>query len=131
MFSKHSQLSIFNRLIDSLISLQSESVRSSMSETQRDRLNSGDEQIRDIILSKLDESGEKDRLKDMIREELIKSGWRDEVKDYCKEVIKSKGLDNVTVEKLIADITPFAKSKIPEDVTAELLERIKCFVKAT
>lgn len=101
-----------------------------MAETQPHRPNVEEEQMKEIILSKLDDTGEKDRLKDMIREELIKSGWREEVKEYCKEVIKAKGLDNVTVEKLIADITPFAKSKIPEDVTAELLERIKCFVTA-
>ncbi len=42
----------------------------------------------------------------MLRERLVACGWRDELKEYCKEVIRRKGLEKVTVEDLVAEITP-------------------------
>jgi len=68
-------------------------------------------QIRATINQKLIETGEKDRLKDLLRTKLVECGWRDEMKTYCREVIKSKGLENVTVEELVADITPRGRCK--------------------
>jgi enhancer of yellow 2 transcription factor len=90
-----------------------------------------DDQIRDTIMSKLVETGEKDRLKDMLRDRLIQAGWRDELKEYCKDVIRKKGLEKVTVEELVAEITPYGRSKIPEEVKAELLKRIRFFLQST
>ena len=65
-----------------------------------------DDQIRESIMAKLVDSGEKDRLKDSLRQQLIDRGWRDELKEYCKEIIRRKGLEAVTVEELVAEITP-------------------------
>ena len=90
-----------------------------------------DDQIRDAIMSKLVETGEKDRLKDMMRDRLIQSGWRDELKEFCKDVIRRKGLEKVTVEELVAEITPHGRAQIPEEVKAELLKRIHFFLQAT
>lgn len=47
-----------------------------------------DEQIRETIMTKLIESGEKDRLKEMLRDKLLQCGWRDDLKEYCKDVIR-------------------------------------------
>jgi len=85
-------------------------------------------QIRATINQKLIETGEKDRLKDLLRTKLVECGWRDEMKTYCREVIKSKGLENVTVEELVADITPRGRSTVPNNVKAELLQRIRKFL---
>ena len=38
-------------------------------------------------------------------------GWRDELKEHCKEVIRKKGLEKVTVEELVAEITPHGRCK--------------------
>ncbi|RYH29923.1 hypothetical protein EON65_06815 [archaeon] len=38
-------------------------------------------------------------------------GWRDELKEHCKEVIRRKGLEKVTVEELVAEITPHGRGK--------------------
>lgn len=57
-------------------------------------------------MAKLVETGEKDRLKEMLRERLIQCGWRDDLKEYCKDVIRRKGLEKVTIEELVAEITP-------------------------
>lgn len=76
-----------------------------MADTQEER-QKRDEQIRETIMAKLVETGEKDKLKEMLRDRLSQCGWRDELKEYCKEVIRKKGLEKVTVEELVADITP-------------------------
>jgi len=76
-------------------------------------------------------TGEKDKLKEMLRERLVQCGWRDELKEYCKEVIRKKGLEKVTVEELVADITPQGRATVPEDIKAELLKRIRVFLQST
>jgi hypothetical protein len=42
----------------------------------------------------------------MLRERLIQCGWREDLKEFCKEVIRRKGLEKVTIEELVAEITP-------------------------
>lgn len=49
------------------------------------------------IEQRLEETGEKDRLLDYLRQKLIESGWKDELKNYCKDLIRTKGLDRITV----------------------------------
>lgn len=82
-------------------------------------------------MAKLVETGEKDRLKEMLRERLIQCGWRDDLKEFCKDVIRRKGLEKVTIEELVEEITPKGRATIPEDVKAELLLRIRKFLQAT
>eukprot|EP01041_Mallomonas_annulata_P012845 gene12845-27078_t len=101
-----------------------------MSESQEDR-KKRDEQVRETIMAKLMETGEKDRLKDMLRERLLACGWRDEMKEYCKEVIRRKGLEKVTVEELVGEITPKGRASIPEDIKADLLKKIRTFLQST
>ena len=93
----------------------------------------------------------------MLRERLVACGWRDELKEYCKEVIRRKGLEKVTVDDLVGEITPRGRCKyhnfkfmfgsvmflymcfycsafiatIPEEVKAELLKRIRTFLQST
>lgn len=73
----------------------------------------------------------KDRLKEMLRDRLVSCGWRDELKEFCKDVIRRKGLEKVTVEELVAEITPQGRATIPEEIKAELLKRIRTFLQAT
>eukprot|EP00290_Baffinella_frigidus_P004478 CAMPEP_0180184664 /NCGR_PEP_ID=MMETSP0986-20121125/41948_1 /TAXON_ID=697907 /ORGANISM="non described non described, Strain CCMP2293" /LENGTH=157 /DNA_ID=CAMNT_0022138371 /DNA_START=526 /DNA_END=1001 /DNA_ORIENTATION=+ len=87
-----------------------------------------DAQVRASVNQKLEESGEKEKLKELLRKKLIERGWRDELKDFCKEVIKSKGLEQISVEDLVAEITPRGRATIPDDIKAELLERIRKFL---
>lgn len=47
----------------------------------------------------------------MLRERLIQCGWRDDLKEYCKDVIRRKGLEKVTIEELVAEITPKGRCK--------------------
>ncbi|TMW59016.1 hypothetical protein Poli38472_007161 [Pythium oligandrum] len=87
-----------------------------------------DEEVKKRISAKLAESGERERLKEMLRHRLIESGWRDEMKSYCKEVIRNKGIDQVTVDDLIDEITPKARATVPDAVKADMLDRIKAVI---
>lgn len=100
-----------------------------MTDTQAERRRK-DEQVRATINQKLVETGEKDKLKELLRNKLIECGWRDELKAYCKDVIKNKGLEKITVEELVAEITPRGRATVPDAIKAELLQRIRKFLQA-
>eukprot|EP00617_Octactis_speculum_P024346 CAMPEP_0185754604 /NCGR_PEP_ID=MMETSP1174-20130828/13232_1 /TAXON_ID=35687 /ORGANISM="Dictyocha speculum, Strain CCMP1381" /LENGTH=104 /DNA_ID=CAMNT_0028432885 /DNA_START=36 /DNA_END=350 /DNA_ORIENTATION=- len=90
-----------------------------------------DEAVRATIMQKLIETGEKERLKEMLREMLVECGWRDELREYCKEVIRSKGLERITVDELVSQITPQGRATVPEKIKVELLQRIRKFLQST
>jgi enhancer of yellow 2 transcription factor len=87
-----------------------------------------DAQIRAQINQKLIESGERERLKDLLRTRLTDSGWREQLKAHCKEIVRQKGLENITVDDLVLEVTPYARSIVPDDVKKELLTRIRAFL---
>merc|ERR1719183_1586797 len=101
-----------------------------MSETQAERREK-DDLVRASINQKLVDTGEKEKLKELLRRKLIECGWRDQLKAHCKEVIKNKGLEKITVEELVAEITPRGRATVPEAVKAELLQKIRDFLKLT
>uniref|UniRef100_A0A2K6CKN9 Transcription and mRNA export factor ENY2 n=1 Tax=Macaca nemestrina TaxID=9545 RepID=A0A2K6CKN9_MACNE len=70
-----------------------------------------DAQMRAAINQKLIETGERERLKELLRAKLIECGWKDQLKAHCKEVIKEKGLEHVTVDDLVAEITPKGRAQ--------------------
>lgn len=57
-------------------------------------------------------------------------GWRDELKEFCKDIIRLKGLEQITVEELVSEITPFGRAQISPEIKAELLKRIRFFLQA-
>ena len=85
-------------------------------------------QIRSQINEKLSESGEREKLKELLRARLVESGWRDQLKTKCKETITNKGLEKITVQQLVEEITPYARSTVPENIKAELLSHLREFI---
>jgi len=85
-------------------------------------------QLRATINQKLVESGEKDKLKELLRTRLIECGWRDQLKVHCKDIVRQKGLENITVDDLVAEITPKGRALVPDQVKKELLQRIRSFL---
>jgi len=73
----------------------------------------------------LTESGEKDRLKEYIRNRLIESGWYEDLKEQCKDIIRKKGVDHITVDELVSEITPYGRASVPSEIKAETLAKIK------
>ncbi|KAG0593537.1 hypothetical protein KC19_1G337200 [Ceratodon purpureus] len=84
--------------------------------------------LQEIINIKLIESGEKERLKELLRERLIECGWRDELKAQCRAFTRKKGRNNITVDELVRTITPKGRAMVPDNVKAELLQRIRAFL---
>ena len=68
-----------------------------------------EERIRDAIMSKLIESGEKERLKEFLSQKLLESGWQNDLRDFSKELIRKKGTEKISVEELVSEIIPFGK----------------------
>eukprot|EP01112_Ceratiomyxa_fruticulosa_P020416 TRINITY_DN6943_c0_g1_i2.p1 TRINITY_DN6943_c0_g1~~TRINITY_DN6943_c0_g1_i2.p1 ORF type:complete len:106 (+),score=14.26 TRINITY_DN6943_c0_g1_i2:169-486(+) len=87
--------------------------------------------LRATISAKLQESGERERLKEFLRAKLVECGWRDDMKNYSREIIKQRGLENITVEDLIQEISPHGKSTLPPSIKADLLQRIRKFLSVT
>ncbi|XP_076325354.1 transcription and mRNA export factor ENY2-like isoform X3 [Tachypleus tridentatus] len=97
-----------------------------MSDPQDKKLK--DLQMKTAVNQKLIETGERERLRELLRTRLIECGWKDQMKAYCKDIVKEKGVENVTVDDLVAEITPKGRALVPDAVKRELLQRIRTFL---
>ncbi|XP_046853126.1 transcription and mRNA export factor ENY2-2-like [Xenia sp. Carnegie-2017] len=86
-----------------------------------------DSDMKNAINSKLDENFERERLMELLRTRLKECGWREKLAQECKDIIKEKGLDKVTVDDLVNEVTPKARETVPDEVKRELLERIRSY----
>ncbi|KAJ2456195.1 hypothetical protein EV183_000121 [Coemansia sp. RSA 2336] len=86
--------------------------------------------VREELLRKFKESGERERMQDILRNKLHASGWQDQVKDRCQRIINDSGesVDRLTVDDIAEEVTPYARSSVPEDIKAEVLEEIRKFI---
>ncbi|CEM12747.1 unnamed protein product [Vitrella brassicaformis CCMP3155] len=75
----------------------------------------------------LAKSGEETRLKEWLRTELAHCGWREEVKRNCLERIRNMGMDKVSVEDLIKQVQPYGRQTVPDEVKAELINKLRAF----
>ena len=80
-----------------------------------------------FLEQKLRESKEEQRLEEYLRQRLIETGWKDELKNHCKEIIRRKGLEKVTVEELVEELTLKGKQTVPLAIKEELLAKIKTY----
>ncbi|KAJ2216438.1 D-3-phosphoglycerate dehydrogenase 2 [Coemansia sp. RSA 487] len=86
--------------------------------------------VREEVLRRFIESGERERLQEILRSKLNESGWQDRVKDKCQKIIHESGpdVDKLTVNDVVEQVTPLARTMVPEDVKAEILEDVRAFV---
>ncbi|CAD5116421.1 DgyrCDS5312 [Dimorphilus gyrociliatus] len=84
--------------------------------------------IRETINQKLEETGEKEKLKRLLRMRLDECGWREKVRAYCKQVIRERGIETVSVDDLVAEVTPKGRALVPDTVKKELLHKIRQFL---
>ncbi|KAJ1941495.1 enhancer of yellow 2 transcription factor [Linderina pennispora] len=87
-------------------------------------------QVREELLRRFIESGERERLQEILRNKLLASGWQDRVKDRCQRIIRESenGADKVTVDEIAEKVTPYARAEVPEDIKSEFLEQARAFV---
>ena len=87
------------------------------------------EDMKSQIEEALIKSGERDRLKQLLREKLERSGWRDELRRQCKQLISQQsGVENVSVEDLVRELTPNARRSVSDTIKKELLFKIREFI---
>ena len=60
-----------------------------------------------------------------MRARLIECGWKEQLKNHCKDIIRRKGLEKVSVEELVEDLTAKGKNTVPTKVKEDLLSKIK------
>merc|ERR1711885_31033 len=78
--------------------------------------------------AKLQDSGEIDQLKQFLRQRLNESGWTAEMKSVCKEQVQKDNIENVTIDDLVAKVTPIGRQKVPAQVKEEILLRLRNFL---
>ncbi|XP_023019503.1 enhancer of yellow 2 transcription factor [Leptinotarsa decemlineata] len=67
-----------------------------------------------------------DRVTELVQTRLIESGWRDQVRLACRKAIMENGEKHIpTVDELIAQVTPKARSLVPDAVKRELLHELE------
>lgn len=71
-------------------------------------------------------SGDRSKIKDLLCNRLTECGWRDEVRLLCRNILVEKnGNNSLSVEQLIAEVTPKARTLVPDAVKKELLMKIR------
>nr|Q29IN4.2 RecName: Full=Enhancer of yellow 2 transcription factor [Drosophila pseudoobscura pseudoobscura] len=71
-------------------------------------------------------SGDRVKIKDLLSSRLTECGWRDEVRLLCRSILQEKGaISSFTVEQLVTEVTPRARSLVPDAVKKELLIKIR------
>merc|ERR1711991_1237607 len=84
-----------------------------------------EQELREQLEAAMEEGEEIERIKQLLRSKLVQSGWRDEVKTYVGELIQAKGVDNCVAEDLIDDVLPYARDRVSDDVKNSLLGLIR------
>lgn len=59
-----------------------------------------------------------------MRLRLTECGWSDEVRLLCRDIVKEED-GNINVDKIVQNVTPKARSLVPDSVKKELLQKIK------
>lgn len=88
------------------------------------------QQIESAIRRKLESSGEIDRIHHRLHANLSECGWRNAIQDAAKEAIRQrKGLQSITLDQLVAELTPVARASVPAEVKGKMVEHLKtqCF----
>eukprot|EP00055_Hartaetosiga_balthica_P003249 m.7113 g.7113 ORF g.7113 m.7113 type:complete len:99 (-) comp2709_c0_seq1:168-464(-) len=80
-------------------------------------------QLRASINQQLIESGDKERIKASLRQTLQRGEWRDQIRAIARQKIEENS--DMSVEDLVAAITPEARQKVPQQVRDDLLNQIR------
>ena len=73
--------------------------------------------------SDIDET--KEKLKQLLSKRLEESGWRQSMKIQVQNLVNDKGYEKSTIEDIVQELAPKAKSTISEDIKNELMTEAK------
>ena len=63
----------------------------------------------------------KQKLKDQLLRHLNDSGWTQEMKIQVQNLVNEKGADKISIEDIVQEIAPAAKSSLEENIKKELM----------
>ncbi|KAH8553575.1 enhancer of yellow 2 transcription factor [Umbelopsis sp. PMI_123] len=75
-------------------------------------------------------SGERSRLLDFVKQRLAETGWNDALYAHCSDSFKARGIENVSMDNLLAEFSDHARASVHENIKKELLVQIKQFLDA-
>ena len=67
----------------------------------------------------------KQNLKDDLINRLMKAGWEQEMRVQVQNLVNEKGSDKISIEDIVQEIAPKAKSSLPENIKKELMLEAK------
>lgn len=86
------------------------------------------EELKSRAHQRLVETGERERLMQVLRVALTECGWKDKLTEFCKKVVKDKGVENVSIDDLVTQVSPVAQKNVPPHVKQELVKQIRAFL---
>ena len=84
--------------------------------------------IEQMIVRKLAESGERERLRALLLNRMEDTGWRDDVKGKVKRYTDKNGIEQSQLDDIVQEIAPKASSLVSDEVKYELKRQIQKFL---
>ena len=67
----------------------------------------------------------KEKLKGQLTKRLNETGWNQEMRIQVQNLVNEKGADKISIEDIVQEIAPKAKSALQEDIKKELMIEAK------
>ena len=80
---------------------------------------------KNIIMSETEIDLIKQKLKGQLLKHLNDSGWNQEMKIQVQNLVNEKGADKISIEDIVQEIAPAAKSSLQENIKKELMIEAK------
>jgi enhancer of yellow 2 transcription factor len=87
-----------------------------------------DQNFKSNAYARLVETGERDRMRQDLQRKLSECGWTDQLKKYCAKVVKERGVNNITLDDLLNEVTPMARKNVPDALRKEPVAHIRAFL---
>lgn len=87
-----------------------------------------DEGLKSRVHKRMVETGEWDRVRKQLEEDLQKVGWQNELYKYCVKVIRDRGVENITLDHLLTEVTPVARKNVPKELEQHVAARVRSFL---
>ena len=83
-----------------------------------------------MVTAELIRTGERDKLVHTLRTKLVECGWTNKVTAYCHQMIYDVGVDNVTMNMLVEQVTPTARELVPNEIKRDMLFTLQTLIES-
>ncbi|KAJ5075438.1 transcription and mRNA export factor eny2 [Anaeramoeba ignava] len=86
------------------------------------------EEFFDKLKFQFENSKEKKNIEETFRKKLIESNWKQKMETFCNELIESKGISNISKEKILKKMIFEGQLNVPLELRNELESSIRSFL---